>query len=60
MLICCTSLDNSSPADKLAEELSKEFGVKARAFKMSGGSSRAIDEAVKKITEEMGEVRMCY
>lgn len=51
--------DNSSPADKLAEDLSKEFGVKVKAYKMPGDDSEAISQTVKTVTKEFGEVSLC-
>lgn len=50
--------DNGSPADKIAADLAKEFGVKVGSYKMPAESSSAIDEAVALITKEMGEVSL--
>ncbi|ORY73431.1 hypothetical protein BCR35DRAFT_307177 [Leucosporidium creatinivorum] len=47
---------NGSPADKIAADLSKEFGVKVGSYKMPAESSSAIDDAVQLITKEMGEL----
>ncbi|KAK4055105.1 hypothetical protein OIV83_000385 [Microbotryomycetes sp. JL201] len=47
---------NSSPADKLAAELEKEFGVKVKAYKMPGDDSQAISSTVEQVTKEFGEL----
>lgn len=52
----CTDTDNSTPAEKLALELSTEFGVKVQAFKMPASPSSAIDACILKVTQEMGEI----
>lgn len=49
-------IDNATPGDKLAAELSKEYGVKVLAFKMPASPSSAIDAAVALITATMGEI----
>lgn len=46
---------NATPADSLAAELSKEFGVVAKAYQMAEGSE-AINACVEKVTKEMGEI----
>lgn len=48
--------DNASPADKIAAQLSEEFGVKVVSYKMPAEDADAIDETVKKVTAEFGEV----
>ncbi|KAK4057669.1 hypothetical protein OIO90_001317 [Microbotryomycetes sp. JL221] len=47
---------NSTPADKLAEDLSKEFNVKVKAYKMPGDDSKAISSTVETVTKEFGEL----
>jgi len=47
---------NATPADALAEEIVKTYGVKCRAYKMPAEDSSAIEETVKLITKEMGEL----
>ncbi|KAI5481788.1 cytoplasmic protein [Pseudohyphozyma bogoriensis] len=47
---------NATPADKLAADLSKEFGVKVGSYKMAAESSSEIDAAVALISKEMGEI----
>lgn len=51
-----TRTDNATTADDLAEEVSKTYGVKCKAFKMPAGNSTLIDETVARITKDMGEI----
>lgn len=48
--------DNSTPADALAADLSKEFSITAKAYKMAAADTAQIDESVAAITSEMGEI----
>ncbi|SCZ90531.1 BZ3500_MvSof-1268-A1-R1_Chr1-3g02046 [Microbotryum saponariae] len=48
---------NASPADKIAKQLEEEFGgIKVGSYKMPADDSKAIDEAVKLITKDLGEL----
>ncbi|SCV68534.1 BQ2448_655 [Microbotryum intermedium] len=50
-------VDNASPADKIAKQLEEEFkGIKVGSYKMPADDSKAIDEAVKLITKDFGEL----
>lgn len=47
---------NATSADAHAKELSSEFGIQCKAYKMPAEDSSLIDAAVQRITREMGEV----
>ncbi|KAM0752965.1 NAD(P)-binding protein [Meredithblackwellia eburnea MCA 4105] len=47
---------NATPADQLAEEIAKTYGVKCKAYKMPAEDSKAIDETVQLVTKELGEL----
>lgn len=47
---------NATQCDELAASLAKEFGIKAKAFKMPAESSKAVTECVGKVVREMGQI----
>ncbi|KAL8279138.1 hypothetical protein RQP46_008394 [Phenoliferia psychrophenolica] len=47
---------NATPADDLAKQIEKDYGVKCLAFKMPASDSKMIDQVVAEVTAKMGEL----
>lgn len=47
---------SSKDADEVASKISKEFGVKSKAYKCDVGDDKLVTETFKKIDDELGPV----